>query len=343
MSEFSPLKYENNKLIMIDQRKLPLEEIWLSYDNVEDIADSIKTMVVRGAPAIGCAAAFGFFIGVRNFIKNKNGNLNSEIKKIVRMLGETRPTAVNLFGALRDMESVVISENRDLYLENLEKTALKIWMDDVKSCKQIGKNGIEVFPEGKLNVLTHCNAGALATGGYGTALGVIRALHENNRLNMVYADDTRPRQQGAKLTVWELTKDNIPVTLVPDTAAGLIMSKKMIDLVVTGADRIAQNGDSANKIGTYNIAIIAKRHNIPFYIAAPLTTYDPETLTGEGIPIEERDGDEVRKVGDTYTTVPSVKVFNPGFDVTPAELIKCIITEKGNIFPPYKENFKKIL
>jgi methylthioribose-1-phosphate isomerase len=341
MKSIIPFKYENGLLKLLDQRKLPLQTVWIELKTYKEVALSIENMAVRGAPAIGCCAAWGYFLGIKSLgsVFSDKIEFEKKRKKIFNRLSSTRPTAVNLFWALEQVSNVM-EDDFESYLSSLEKKALEIEEDDRKSCRDIGKHGALSLPQGEISVLTHCNAGALATAGYGTALGVIRTLHENGRLKMAYADDTRPRQQGARLTVWELMEDNIPVTLLADTAAGWLLSSGKIDAVVVGADRIASNGDTANKIGTYMVALAAKMHNIPFFVAAPLSTLDFSISSGDEIEIEVRSPDEVRKVGDIYRTVPTVAVINPAFDVTPSELITGIITENGVAHPPYTDSLK---
>lgn len=299
-------------------------------------------MVVRGAPAIGCAAAWGYYLGLLKLTPWPSSR--EAFEKLARPIRETlfhtRPTAVNLGWALDQMAAIPFEKDRESYLERCRSRADAIAREDLASCQAMGRFGLDAMPPGKLRVLTHCNAGALATAGYGTALGVIRSLHSAGRLEMSYADDTRPRQQGARLTVWELMRDGIPVTLLPDTASGLAMARGLIDAVVVGADRIAANGDVANKIGTYLVAMAAHAHKIPFFVAAPLSTFDFNLPEGKLIPIEERHPDEVRKVGETYRTVPEVPVYNPAFDVTPARYVTGIITERGIISSPSEESLR---
>ncbi|MBU1534145.1 S-methyl-5-thioribose-1-phosphate isomerase, partial [Myxococcota bacterium] len=272
MDTITPLKYENNALNLLDQRELPLVEKWISCTALEDVATAIETMVVRGAPAIGCAAAYGYWLGVAA-LEPWPGNAadyQAAVAPVSSRLGATRPTAVNLFWAIEAMEGVAYEHDRRAMLSALLERAHTITRDDLSACRAMGDFGASRLPSGRISVLTHCNAGALATAGYGTALGVIRSLHGQGRLEMAYADDTRPRQQGARLTVWELHHDGIPVTLVPDTAAGHLLKSGKVQAVVVGADRIAANGDAANKIGTYMVALAAKAHGVPFFVAAPL-------------------------------------------------------------------------
>jgi methylthioribose-1-phosphate isomerase len=318
VSVFSPLEWKNGKLRLLDQRKLPTEEIWIEYTDYRAVADAIRDMIVRGAPAIGCTAAFGYALGVKAGVDRKT---------VYETLRATRPTAVNLFWALDR-----ISKASDA---DVEREAIAIWKDDIERCLSIGRHGARLMPDGG-TVLTHCNAGALATGGYGTALGVIRAAREAGKKISVYADETRPFLQGARLTAWELARDGIPTTLITDNMAGALMARGEIQAVVVGADRIAKNGDTANKIGTYSVAVLARENDIPFYVAAPLSTVDLNTPDGSKIPIEERDAREVTHVGPSRLAPEGIGVRNPAFDVTPARYIRGIITEAGVAEPPYE-------
>lgn len=340
------MQWTGDSLILIDQRFLPLEEIYIECKTYEEIAKSIKDMVVRGAPAIGATAAFGYVLGAKQFqnLLDKN-TFYKELQKIKQTLSQTRPTAVNLFWALNRMDKTAkdnLNSKEIAQLINiLEEEALKIAYEDIEINKAIGKNGEKLLNDGD-TVLTHCNAGALATVDYGTALGVIRAAIENGKKIQVYADETRPYLQGARLTTWELIKSGIKTTLITDNMAGWVMKQGKINAVIVGADRIARNGDVANKIGTYSVAVLAKRHGIPFYVAAPLSTIDIDTKTGEDIPIEERNKDEVRYCHKIRLVPDEVEVYNPAFDVTPNELVTAIITEKGIIRAPYEKNIIKL-
>jgi methylthioribose-1-phosphate isomerase len=339
------LEWNGDELILIDQRYLPLEETYVTCTNHIEVANSIKDMVVRGAPAIGATAGFGMAIASSEFETFERAKYVEEMKKAKDLLASTRPTAVNLFWALKRMEKV-IEKNIDKTTSKeltklLKKEALEIACDDIEINRKMGKNGAILLNDGD-TVLTHCNAGALATVDYGTALGVIRAAIEDGKKISVYADETRPYLQGARLTVWELVQDNIETTLISDNMAGWVMKKGKIDAVIVGADRIAANGDVANKIGTYSVALLAKEHGIPFYVAAPLSTIDLETPTGEEIPIEERNRDEVRYCHKSQLVDESINVFNPAFDVTPNELVTAIITEKGVIKGNYIEELPKL-
>lgn len=338
-----PIIWEKGCLKLLDQTKLPLEEKIIECRSYQAVADAIRDMIVRGAPAIGATAAFGIVIGAKEIgvIEDKKRWLE-ELKKIGFELKQTRPTAVNLAWAVERMLKKAednIQSGIPQLQDILENEALEIAREDVESNYAIGRFGDELVPEGA-NILTHCNAGALATVGYGTALGVIRAAHSNGKKVHVFVDETRPFLQGARLTAWELDKEGIPFTLITDNMAGYIMSKGMVDLIVVGADRIAANGDTANKIGTYSLAVLAKEHNIPMYIAAPLSTIDMSLTSGKEIPIEEREADEVLFIKGKRIAPEGTRVFNPAFDVTPNELITAIITDKGIVKSPYKENLR---
>jgi len=339
-----PILYENNVLKMIDQRLLPVEELWLEYTDYRAVAEAIKTMVVRGAPAIGVAAAFGAAFGAREIVAESYEAFSVEFEKVCAVLGATRPTAVNLFWALDRMKRCA-DAHRTLSLAGLKARligeAMEIAAEDLRLNRTLGKNGAELIPD-NARVLTHCNAGALATGGYGTALGVIRAAVEAGKKVAVIADETRPWLQGARLTAWELQRDNIPVTLICDNMAGHLMSKGEIDCVIVGADRIAANGDTANKIGTYTVAVLAREHGLPFYVAAPISTIDLAIPDGSHIPIEERDRREVTHSGERQLAPEGVAVRNPAFDVTPARLITAIITERGVARGNYGVELKKL-
>lgn len=311
------LKFKENCLILLDQRKLPQREVYVKYKKLPEVAKAIREMVVRGAPAIGVAAAYGVVIGAME---------GRSLNFILKTLKSTRPTAVNLFWALERMEKVWIQSNGSL--EELEKEARKIEEEDLNSCKNIGKYGFELLKD-KKRIMTICNAGGLATSGYGTALGVIRTCKEKGIKQEIFALETRPFLQGARLTAWELSKDKISTTILCDGMAGWAMKNLSIDAVITGADRIAKNGDTANKIGTYSLAILAKHHNIPFYVAAPWSTIDLNISTGAEIPIEERDVKEILFFQGKRITPTNVFARNPAFDITPFELITKIITDKG--------------
>lgn len=332
-----PVIWHEDSVLLIDQTRLPSEYRFVEISRCEDMAQAIKTMIVRGAPAIGVAAAYGMYLGAREIKTTDRDKFLSELEKVAAMLRSTRPTAVNLFWAIARMlktayESIGSVENLKTALLT---TAQTINAEDLQTCQAIGEHGLEVLPTTPkdLSILTHCNAGALATAGYGTALGVVRSAWANGRLARVYADETRPRLQGAKLTAWECVQEGIPVTVITDSMAAQCMQQGLIDAVVVGADRIAANGDTANKIGTYSLAIVAKAHNIPFFVAAPLSTIDFELSSGSQITIEERDPAEIYQVGDTILTPEGAQFYNPAFDVTPAHLITSIITEHGTFAP----------
>ena len=317
--------------MLLDQTLLPVQEIEKPCASWPEVADAIRTLVVRGAPAIGVAAAFGVALAARASPATNFEGLLADLEDAVKGLGATRPTAVNLFWALDRMRHVAAA-NDSLPLAELRKRlvveAQSILDEDVAGNRAMGAHGAALVPEGA-RILTHCNAGALATAGYGTAGGVIRAAHERGRLALVWVDETRPVMQGSRLTAWEMAKDGIPHRLIADVTAASVMKRGDVDLVVTGADRIARNGDTANKIGTYGVAVLARHHAIPFYVAAPFSTIDPAVATGAAIVIEERDPAEVRGVAGRQTAPAESPIYNPAFDVTPAELITAIITERG--------------
>ncbi len=326
-----PIRFVNGKCQMLDQRLLPAEEVWLEYSDYQAVAEAIRSMVVRGAPAIGVAAAIGAWFGARDIETESSQEFFAAFEKVCELLAATRPTAVNLFWALERMKSFARANLDRTVLElkiGLEYEALAITQEDEQLCKKLGRQGAGLIPD-NARVLTHCNAGALATGGYGTALGVIRAAVEAGKKVAVIADETRPFLQGSRLTAWELQKDNIPVTLICDNMAGYLMNKGEIDCVIVGADRIAANGDVANKIGTYTVAVLAREHQIPFYVAAPISTIDLSLADGSQIPIEERDTREISHIKDVQLAPAGIAIRNPAFDVTPNRLVTAIITERG--------------
>ncbi len=333
----TPIRWEENRLLLLDQTLLPMEERFQEYSRWPDVAEAIRTLVVRGAPAIGCAAAFGLVLAARQSLAEDTDGILRDLEEAEKGLASTRPTAVNLFWALDRMRRVAHAERaRPVpdFRARLLAEAQAILEEDLAGNRALGAHGASLVPQGA-RILTHCNAGALATAGYGTAAGVIRAAHERGRVAMVWVDETRPVMQGSRLTAWEMVKEGIPHRLISDVAAGFVMKQGEVDLVVTGADRIASNGDTANKIGTYSVAVLAKHHGIPFYIAAPFSTIDTSIPSGAAIPIEERAGDEVRRTGGRQTAPSETPVYNPAFDVTPAELIAGIITERGVFRYPY--------
>ena len=332
------ITWDDDKVILIDQRVLPADEVYLECLDYLQVAEAIEDMAIRGAPAIGVAAAYGVALGVLEV--EESDDLAQKLDHILTRLGDTRPTARNLFWALERMKKI-FDNNKHLALTELKQRlvqeAKNIDNEDVETNKKIGFWGRELIQDGQ-NILTHCNAGALATAGYGTALGVIRAASEQGKKIRVVVDETRPFLQGARLTCWELDREAIPVILITDNMAGYLMKKGQISAVITGADRIAQNGDTANKIGTYSVAVLAHEHGLPFYVAAPLSTIDFCLTDGDAIPIEERDPEEVKHIGGQCITVPDIEVYNPAFDVTPAKYIAAIITEKGVANPPFGQN-----
>lgn len=332
-----PVLWQDDAVLLIDQTVLPQEYRQVSIRDYQAMADAIRTMIVRGAPAIGVAAAYGMYLGARSIDTPELGEFLARLEYVAEQLRQTRPTAVNLFWAIEEMLKVAYAsgENVAEVKQRLLEKAQIIQAQDLQTCQAIGENSLQVLPKTpeKLTLLTHCNAGALATAGYGTALGVIRSAWGAGRLARVYADETRPRLQGAKLTAWECVQEKIPVTLITDNMAAHCMQQKRIHAVVVGADRIAANGDTANKIGTYGLAVLCKMHLIPFFVAAPLSTIDFSLQDGTLIPIEERDPQEVYQVGETRLCPEGVDFYNPAFDVTPAALITAIITEKGAVEP----------
>src|SRR5947209_7915929 len=334
---------------MLDQRLLPNEEKYLILRSYEEVADAIKKMVVRGAPAIGVSAAMGLALGASQSVGTSISDLEFDFKFMCKVMEATRPTAVNLFWAVERMRGVIAKARAEkiVDVEEVKKRmtdeALTIFQEDIEANRALGRFGGELIADGS-TVLTHCNAGALATAGdYGTALGVIRGAIDAGKKVAVIADETRPFLQGSRLTAWELSKDNIPVTIITDNMAGHVMKQGKVDCVVVGADRIAANGDAANKIGTYMVSVLAREHNIPFYVAAPVSTIDLSIATGEAIPIEERDAREVTHVRDHRLAPEGVHVHNFAFDVTPNELIAAIITDRGVARPPYTETLRRIV
>ena len=332
-----PVRWHNHRVLLIDQNRLPNEYSHVEISRVEDMARAITTMIVRGAPAIGVAAAYGMYLGARDLRTTDRAEFLIQLTAIGKTLRSTRPTAVNLFWAIDRMEQTAASCVGTVaeITAQLLVAAQKINAEDIETCQAIGTHGLAALPisPDKLCLLTHCNAGALATAGYGTALGVVRSAWSTGRLARLYADETRPRLQGARLTSWECVQEGIPVTVIADSMAAHCMKQGLIDAVVVGADRIAANGDAANKIGTYSLALVAKAHNIPFFVAAPLSTIDFSLRDGSLIPIEERHPSELYQIGETIVCPPGIEFYNPAFDVTPADLIQAIITEFG-AFPP---------
>jgi methylthioribose-1-phosphate isomerase len=339
-----PVIWQDSHALLIDQTRLPYEYDVVQISRCDDMALAIKTMIVRGAPAIGVAAAYGMYLGAQEIQTSDRDSFLMELEEVAQTLRATRPTAVNLFWAIDRMLRTARQTLGPIehIQQALLETAQAINAEDIATCQAIGDQGLQVLPTHptQLRLLTHCNAGALATAGYGTALGVVRSAWRQGRLERLYADETRPRLQGAKLTTWECLQEGIPVTLITDSMAAHCMQKSMIDAVVVGADRIAANGDTANKIGTYSLALVAKAHGIPFFVAAPLSTIDFKLCDGGQIPIEERDPVEVYQIGDTPICPAGTEFYNPAFDVTPAELITAIITEHGVVLPAELAQFQ---
>ncbi len=336
------IEWQDDAVVMVDQRKLPGSEVYVRAKTAPEMARAIKTMVIRGAPVIGVAAAYGIALGMRKSQASGTTKFAAEFQKTCELIRATRPTAVNLFWAIERMKkrfasSAQAGESVEEIKARLVAEAQQIHDEDVASCRAIGAHGGALVPDGA-RILTHCNAGALATAGYGTALGVIRGAVEQGKKVSVFADETRPFLQGARLTAWELTRDGIATTVITDNMAGWLMQKGEIDLVVVGADRIAANGDVANKIGTYSVAVLAHEHGLPFYVAAPASTIDLATPDGRGIPIEERDAREVTHVGPTRVAAEGASIRNPAFDVTPNRFVAAIVTERGVFRAPYVES-----
>jgi len=338
-----PITYREGVVELLDQTRLPREHVILRIRDYRELAAAIRGLKIRGAPAIGIAAAYGVVLGVQE--SENRGELDRRFREAVAELRGTRPTAVNLFWALERMERVY-RQNRDRSLEGLKEALLaeaqRIHQEDIEANRQMGRHGAELLPDNAV-VLTHCNAGALATGGYGTALGVVRAAWEVGRVKKVLVDETRPLLQGARLTAWELEQEGIPYELIVDSAAGQLLAQGAVDAVLVGADRIVRNGDTANKIGTYPLAVLAARHDVPFYVIAPTSTIDPEIESSEEIPIEERDSREVLQIDEVQLAPAGARARNPVFDVTPHELITAIVTEHGVLRPPLEEAIHDLL
>jgi len=333
------IQWTDAGVVMIDQTKLPREEVYVTCRTYQEVADAIRSMVIRGAPAIGVAAAMGIALGMQQ------ARTREEFEAICDTLARTRPTAVNLFWAIDRMKRVyAAAESRKIEAirERLVEEAQQIRLEDIAINEAIGRNGADLIPDGK-TVLTHCNAGALATAGYGTALGVIRAAIAQGKHVDVFADETRPFLQGSRLTVWELQHDGIPATLITDNMAGHFLHSGRIGSVVVGADRIAANGDVANKIGTYGVAVLAKENGVPFYVAAPISTLDLTLASGDRIPIEQRAASEVTHVQGVAVAPGGVRVENPAFDVTPSRYVTAIVTERGVARAPYEESLRKLV
>jgi methylthioribose-1-phosphate isomerase len=338
------LEWTESGVVFIDQTKLPTEEVYVTCTTQQQVADAIRNMVVRGAPAIGVAAAMGIALGAKNSKAETGADLKKDFDEICETIRQTRPTAVNLFWAIRRMtekfeslRSRPIAQIRQALIDE----ARRMHAEDIAANQAMGRHGAALMPSSG-GVLTHCNAGALATAGYGTALGVIRAAVEQGKKIHVYADETRPFLQGSRLTAWELMKDGIPTTVISDNMAGAMMQQGKIGAIVVGADRIAANGDVANKIGTYTVAVLAKEHGIPFYVAAPISTVDLDTPDGSRIPIEQRNAREVTHIAGKQMVPDGVQIENPAFDVTPAKYVAAIITERGIARAPYEESLREL-
>ena len=344
MKEIKTLEFKEDILYLIDQRKLPIEYEIFECKTYKEVDFAIQDMVVRGAPAIGAAAAYGVVLAAKEFINDNKKIFLEKMDKALNELNQSRPTAVNLMWAINRMRDL-IEKNKALEVSEIYEKILdeanKIYVEDIETNKTMAKYGNEVIKEGD-TILTHCNAGALATAGYGTALGVIREAHYTGKNIFVYADETRPRLQGGKLTAWELVQEGIPAKLIADNVAATLIRDGKIDLIIVGADRIALNGDTANKIGTFMLSVVAKAYNVPLYIAAPISTIDFHIETGDEIEIEERSPEEVTHMNGKRIAAEGIDVYNPAFDVTPNENIAGIITEKGILRPPYKENILKL-
>jgi methylthioribose-1-phosphate isomerase len=340
------IEWQSDTVVMVDQRKLPSREVYVKCRTAGEVARAIKTMVIRGAPAIGVAAAMGIALGMRKSKAQGTKHFAVELNKLSDVMAATRPTAVNLFWAIDRMKralaaGVEAGESVDELKGRLEREANAIHDEDLAACRAMGRWGAEVVPE-NARILTHCNAGALATAGYGTALGVIRAAAEQGKVAQVYADETRPFLQGARLTAWELVRDHVPTTIIAESMAGPLMRRGDVDFIVVGADRIAANGDFANKVGTYTVAMLAHEHGVPFYVAAPLSTIDLNTPDGDAIPIEQRSAREMTHIGSVQIAPAGAGVWNPAFDVTPYRLVSGFITERGIVRPPFSEGLRAV-
>jgi methylthioribose-1-phosphate isomerase len=340
------IAWQDDAVVMIDQRKLPGQEVYVHCKTANEVARAIKTMVIRGAPAIGVAAGMGIALGMQRSKAQGTRQFAVELNKLCDVMAATRPTAVNLFWAIERMkrvfsEAAQAGRSVDEIKTTLVAEAQAIHDEDVASCRSMGRFGADLVPE-NARILTHCNAGALATAGYGTALGVIRAAAEQGKVVQVFADETRPFLQGARLTAWELVRDGVPTTVITESMAGPLMRSGGIDFIVVGADRIAANGDFANKIGTYTVAMMAQAHNVPFYVAAPLSTIDLRTPDGDAIPIEERNAREMTHLGTTRLAPEGASVWNPAFDITPHHLVAGIITERGIARAPFTSSLARL-
>ncbi|MGB9627894.1 MAG: S-methyl-5-thioribose-1-phosphate isomerase [Thermodesulfobacteriota bacterium] len=343
--KFNPIEWKGNYVKILDQRKLPQKVHYLLCEQASSVAKAIRTMAIRGAPVIGIAAAMGIALDAKKLRTNRSDLFRKILHETCQRMKQTRPTAINLFWAVQRMEKII--EQVSIYgvrqtQKWLEEEALRIYEEDLVTNRKMGENGKGLIKEGS-GVLTHCNAGGLATTGYGTALGVIRAAWSSGKRFHVYVDETRPLLQGARLTAWELVQEKIPCTVITDNMAGALMEQRKINLVLLGADRIVRNGDIANKIGTYSLAILARWHKIPFYVVAPTSTFDLNLCCGDEIPIEERAEEEVTYFAGKRITPKGVMIYNPAFDITPHRLIDAIITEKGIIRKPFEREIKRLL
>ncbi len=339
-----PLEWIDGNIRFLDQTKLPLEEIFIKTGDVAVLAEAIMRLAIRGAPLIGIAAAYGVALASFQLKRNKVGGVRSYLQSAMDILSSTRPTAFNLFWALERQHRVIDSWQTNSIADlqkHLVDEALLIHQEDFEMCERISSFGVELFRQ-SCSILTHCNTGALATGGRGTALGIITKAWENKKLEHVYIDETRPLLQGARLTAWEMKQVKIPATLIVDSAAAFLMQQRKINAVIVGADRIAINGDVANKVGTYNIAVMAKHHGIPFYVAAPISTIDFQIKTGKDIPIEERNEKEIAEIFGKRIAPEGMSVYSPAFDVTPNELISAIVTDRGILFPPFYDSLRSL-
>jgi methylthioribose-1-phosphate isomerase len=344
MIAMKPFEWINGNVRFLDQTKLPLEEAYIQTDDVAVIAEAIRRLAIRGAPLIGIAAAYGVALASLQVKKNEVNEVRSYLKSTIDILASTRPTAVNLFWALERQRRILDAWQTNSVAElqmRLIDEAFFIHQEDFNMCERMRSFGVELLPK-SCSILTHCNAGALATGGRGTALGLITKAWEDGKLRHVYIDETRPLLQGARLTAWEMKKENIPATLIVDSTAAVLMKERKIDAVIVGADRIAMNGDVANKVGTYTLAVLANYHGIPFYVAAPVSTIDFRMKTGEEIPIEERDGREVYEIFGKRISPEGIAVYSPAFDVTPNDLITAIVTDQGILHPPLSDGLKNL-
>lgn len=344
MPKIRPIWFENNKVKIIDQRLLPSQHQELEVETAEEMYEYIKTLAVRGAPAIGNASGFGIYLGVKNQTSSTKEEFLEGFHQVSKLITSSRPTAVNLFWAADRMERVAETIKYTTHEEAVEvllDEAKRILAEDIAACKSIGLYGADEMKDAQ-TILTHCNAGAMATSEYGTALAPIYVKHERGENVRVYADETRPLLQGSRITAWELFKSGVDVTVIADSMAGVVLRDKSVEAIIVGADRISANGDTANKIGTYALSVLAKEHGIPMYVAAPFSTVDFDLEDGSLIPIEERDPTELTKLGETHTAPEDIKVYNPAFDVTPNEYITAIITDKGVAHAPFKESLKDI-